>query len=115
MSNAADRPRREQVTARLKRDAELDDEALQVVLRTPQGRRVCWRLLERSGLHQMSYAGEQTHVTAFNEGNRNQGQRLLADILRLDAACYLTMLRDYGQAPPEPHPTEESPDGGPAD
>jgi len=53
------------------------------------GRRFMWHLLEQTGVFRLSFAGEQTHSTAFAEGGRNQG-------LMLMDAIHQHCLREYG-------------------
>jgi hypothetical protein len=47
----------------------------------PRGRRIARRFLERSGVWRLSYSGEAIN-TAFREGERNVGLRLLGQLLR---------------------------------
>lgn len=66
--------------------------AFRAVMATPQGRRWIWWLLDRCGVFRTSFTGD--HVTYFNEGSRNVGLMVIADI---NAACpdfYLTMMTE---------------------
>jgi len=67
--------------AEIKRDQELAD--LRAILDTPQGKRFIWRLLERNGVFRRSYEGGDHADTAFNEGRRNEGLWLMAEISRV--------------------------------
>lgn len=73
-----------------KRDQELND--MRFVLAHPQGRRVMWRMLERCGVYRTSFTGNST--TFFNEGERNVGLKLLADIEEADLDAYIKMKRE---------------------
>jgi hypothetical protein len=47
----------------------------------PRGRRIARRLLEQSGIWRLSYTGDAIS-TAFHEGERNGGLRLMAGLLQ---------------------------------
>jgi hypothetical protein len=73
------------------RDREVDD--VFFLLGTPQGRRFIWRYLEQCGLFASSFhhSGSQMY---FNEGQRNVGLRLLADVNEANPAAYVTMMQE---------------------
>lgn len=76
--------------ARLEREREIAEMAR--VLDLPAGRAFLWRILERGGLHQLSYVpGGDTHQTAFNEGARNIANWLLSECLTARPQCYNVM------------------------
>ena len=64
-------------TAQLERQTQIDD--LRWLMGDKRGRRVVWRLLQRSGIYTTSYTGEALSM-AFKEGGRNQGLALLDEI-----------------------------------
>jgi hypothetical protein len=64
---------------RIRRDQEA---ALDYVLSEPNGRAFVWGLLEKCGVFGASFMGEHTHATAFNEGRRDIGIRVLAEMLQ---------------------------------
>lgn len=66
---------------------------LQWVMADKRGRRVMHRQLEAAGVYRLSHTGEALS-SAFNEGQRNRGLALLAE---LNAHCpdeYLLMLKE---------------------
>ena len=66
-----------------RRERELDD--VFDVCQTPGGRRFYHRIMEQCGIFRTSYfPGNPSEHTAFNEGKRNIGLMLMADI---DEAC----------------------------
>ncbi len=67
-------------------------EELALILKQKAVRNFIWTLLEDCGIHAISHRGEQTHETAFNEGARNVGNKLIA---RLDAARPHTYMKIY--------------------
>lgn len=73
-----------------------EKEDLVWLMSMPRGRRVVWRLLERTGLHRSSFTGNST--TFFNEGARNVGLQIQALVLEHCAEHYIEMLleqKDY--------------------
>lgn len=66
---------------------------LQWVMSDKRGRRHVWRQLELAGVYRLSYTGE-AQGTAFNEGRRNDGLRLLDEITRHCPDEYLLMLQE---------------------
>ena len=83
----------------------LDREAL---LKTPGFCRVAWRTLEMAGLFQSSFAGEQSHNTAFNEGMRSSGLRFLAELTDANPnALALLQAHAMPATPPEKDDVDE--------
>lgn len=65
--------------AQLERQTEIDD--LLWLMSDKRGRRVMWRLLQRSGIYRTSFTGEALSM-AFKEGERNQGLRLMDQVMQ---------------------------------
>ena len=66
-------------------------EDVATVLSTASGRRFVWALLGKCRVFELSYAqGDPTH-TAFNEGARQVGNPLLAEIMTEHAEAYALM------------------------
>ena len=72
------------------REREVDDMAW--VLSTPQGRRFIWRYLGECGLFRSSFVGQ--FQTFFNEGERNIGLKLLADVNDAHPEAYVIMMKE---------------------
>jgi hypothetical protein len=74
---------------------ELEDEIgdLKWLMSNKRGRRVVWRLLEKAGLYRSSFNNSGS-ITAFNEGQRNVGLRLMALIHTHCAEQYMTLLQE---------------------
>ena len=70
-------------------------EDLRWVMSDKRGRRVVWRLLEIAGIYRLSYTGDDR--TAFNEGQRNVGLKLLAEVNQHCPAEYMEMLKEHSQ------------------
>lgn len=79
---------------RLKRD-----NALRYLLADIRGRHFLWELLEQTGINTCSFHGDPLWA-AFNEGSRNVGLTLQADIMALDPDSYLTMIQEHREVTP---------------
>jgi hypothetical protein len=66
--------------------------SLKAVLSTPEGRRVLGELLDRAGLYRTSW--DPSARIHFNEGRRNFGLELLAQIQEASEELYLDMERE---------------------
>ena|ERR1044071_2893288 len=67
---------------------------LQWVMSDQRGRRHVWRQLELAGVYRLSHTGEP-HGTSFNEGQRNVGLRLLAEVSTHCPDEYMLMLKEH--------------------
>jgi hypothetical protein len=74
----------------LKRSQELND--LKSILDKDFGRRYIWRLLETCGVYRSSFTGNST--TFFNEGERNIGLKILAEIGEADPDAISKMMKE---------------------
>lgn len=74
-----------------KAEENLDDDYLRQVLDTVAGRAVFWRLLELCHPFRQSFVKDNTHLTAYNEGERHIGTELFEMILRVKPEIYITM------------------------
>lgn len=72
------------------RDIELADMKKLMAIR--EGRRFVWRLLDRAGVFRTSFTGNST--TFFNEGMRNIGLIVLADVMAACADQYVVMMNE---------------------
>lgn len=73
-----------------KRETELGD--LRQLLSTKWGRRLVWRILDKTGQYRTSFTGNST--TFFNEGQRNIGLWLVDEVLSADTERYLLMIKE---------------------
>jgi hypothetical protein len=76
----------EKAKSRIQRD--IDDMA--TILSDVRGRRFLWRYLQECGVFKTSFNNSGS-VTAFNEGMRNIGLKLLAEIMEADSEAYTLM------------------------
>lgn len=70
------------------RRSELNDVKLQ--MDTERGRKFIWRILEMGKVFSPVFSTD-THLMAFNEGTRNQGLKLFADIMEVAPKKYMVM------------------------
>lgn len=67
----------QQAHAQNKHAADQEAEDFKKLMEVAWGRRIVWRLLQRTGVFRTSFAIEGTEM-AFNEGRRNEGLYLMA-------------------------------------
>lgn len=90
--NAADE---ENVRTRKRKDESIRDRELadlKMVMDSLEGRRFVWRLLDKAGVFRTSFTGNST--TFFNEGMRNMGLVVLADVHEACAEQYIQMMTE---------------------
>lgn len=61
------------------------------ILSSKQGRRFVWGVLKFCRVNELSFVAGRGDMTAFNEGMRNVGQKITADIFTADPQIYVTM------------------------
>lgn len=118
MTSAADRTeaRAKNLSTRAKTLARFRQIALGELCSTIHGRGFLWEILSDANVFAQTYIQGSFDATAFQEGKRAAGNRLLADILRYYPASYITMTKennpsvDLGDEPPEEALSQENPD-----
>lgn len=80
-------PTRLQEAYRVQADADLA-----TALSTEAGRRLLWQIIE--GYVGSTFAGEETHRSAFLEGRRSIRVELADDCMRVSPSEYVLMLRE---------------------
>lgn len=88
VNDRKERDRRDREARRLER------EDLAALMSEAHGRRFMHRLLGMSGVFRSSYTMGDPHHTAFREGERNVGNRLLASLIEEHAELYALMLKE---------------------
>lgn len=82
---------------RRRRDEEISD--LCKVMSSKEGRRFMRRLLSDAGVYRLSYSpGMDAMTTAFNEGNRNTGLKVLTDVMASCRHLYAQMNDEHEKA-----------------
>lgn len=82
--------------AKREREKELED--IRFVLKSPEGRRVYYRLIDHCQPFKESYVVGMFDVTANNEGRRMVGNFLMAELLEADPERYFQMVREFKSA-----------------
>lgn len=77
-------------------DRESEEADLKWLCASKRGRRVVWRLLEQSGVFHLSFDPNALKM-AFNEGNRNFGNRMLAMLQSVAPEHYITMTKESNE------------------
>jgi hypothetical protein len=81
--------------ARLAQETEESD--IRWLMSSKRGRRIVWRLLEHTGVFRLSFNTNAMQM-AFNEGNRNFGNRTLDMIQNYCPEMYTQMSKENGNA-----------------
>lgn len=79
-----------------------DDEFVRSALKSRAGRNYFWRFLERCHLFEVSYVQGSFDATSFREGERNIGQRMLADVMRIAPESWIEMMKEHQRKPAVP-------------
>ena len=82
----------EQALARERRRREVED--LKWLMAHPQGRRIVTRLLDAAGVSRSSYSHSGS-LMAFNEGRRDIGLFITAEVLEAAPEGYFKLLKEY--------------------
>ena len=69
-----------------------DEQDLKKLLRQKEGLRFIWRQLCAAGIFRPSFSTDAL-VMSHNEGKRNLGLRLLAEVMAIDPDAYLKMTK----------------------
>ena len=59
-----------------------------------RGRNIYWKWLERAGVFRTSYSEVSVHKTHVNEGRRQMGLAMLAELTQTKPDAYLDMMRE---------------------
>lgn len=73
--------------------AYLASEDMKWLMGSKRGRRIAFRVLERTGMYRSSYS-DKALLTAFNEGQRNVGLVLMAQIHEVAPESYTLMMKE---------------------
>ncbi len=79
-------------TSKLKKRSTCD---LQTVLKTPQGRRVLWQILQAAQVRQHGFVPGDALSTAFHCGQRSIGLFLLGEMEQAAPGAYQQMRSEY--------------------
>ncbi len=90
--NAAEPEKVEERTRKVKHTRKRELEDVRAILATQSGRRFYWRYLSECGVFRSSFTGDTG--TYYNEGMRNVGLKLLADMNEADPDAYALMQKE---------------------
>lgn len=90
MTDIDDEKQRSEIEAKQQLLAQRDIDDIQFVMNSEQGRRVIWSLLEKGKVFAPCFAGD-SHLTAFNEGQRNLALALFQRVMAHCPDQYLMM------------------------
>jgi len=84
---------REDEANRRRLAAESEELDVKWLMGSKRGRRILWRLLEQAGVFRLSFNTNAMQM-AFNEGNRNFGNRTLALVHKTCPELFATMFKE---------------------
>lgn len=68
------------------------------LLSTPAGRNWMWSVLSDCNVFSQTFVPQEADTTAFNEGIRSVGNKLIAQIMQTDPTLYVTMMTEQAKA-----------------
>lgn len=77
------------------RVAREDADVLRALMHNKPGRAWLYRFLEGCHIYGETFAAEQTHVSAFRQGQENVGKQLLLAAQGASVDLYMTMIREH--------------------
>lgn len=83
---------------RAKLRAAEDEIVLKNILATDKGRAWLWRLLGHCHIFDISFRGDGELNMAFREGERNIGNRLLTQIVKVSTDSFVLMMKENSNA-----------------
>jgi hypothetical protein len=84
---------REEADTRKRLEAESEELDVKWLMSSKRGRRIVWRLLEQAGVFRLSFDPNALQM-AFNEGNRNFGNRTLSQVHEFCSEQYPVMVKE---------------------
>ncbi|EPL1955850.1 hypothetical protein JRB55_004885 [Citrobacter freundii] len=96
MMDIDDEGRKTELDAKQQLLAQRDIDDIKFVMGSEQGRRVVWSILERGKVFSPCFAGD-SHLTAFNEGQRNMALVLLQRVMAHCPDQYLKMAAEASE------------------
>ena len=77
--------------ARRKRE---DADVVRKLMKDKNGRSWLYRLLETCHIYGDTFRGEETHLSAFCQGQENVGKQLMLEVIDASGDLYITMMRE---------------------
>lgn len=85
--------------ANVRRDASRivreDADVLRAIMHNKPGRAWLYRFLESCHIYGSTFAGEETHVGAFQQGEENVGKKLMLATQAASVDLYMTMIKEH--------------------
>jgi len=94
VKNAADEAQVGSAKEKELRGRELEVNDFAWILSDRRGRRFLWRVFDFCAMNGLSFAGDKINQTNFNEGMKNVGYMLMADIMETRPGAYVEMITE---------------------
>jgi hypothetical protein len=92
--DASDEKQVQDRKSKLGRQAAADQQVVSNLVSTEPGRSWLYRFLESCHCFSLSFDPESDRISAFREGERNIGNRLLADLVKASPDTYVLMMKE---------------------
>ena len=92
--NADDPEQVKKAKKRAEQEEALKNDVIKNIMSTPAGRAWVYELLNRCHIYHTPFVQGHPDVTAFNCGEQNFGNQLLADVQIAASGDYLTMIKE---------------------
>jgi hypothetical protein len=80
--------------AKQERERDELDKAFRAIIKTPEGKRVLFWMLEQCAIYQDAFSADHTNATNYMLGRQNAGRRLIEKLDQLDPRFYPQLLLD---------------------
>lgn len=100
--DASDEKQVQDRKSQLGRQAAADAQVIVNLVSTEPGRSWLFRLLESCHTFSLSFDPDSDRVSAFREGERNVGNRILADLVKASPETYVLMMKEKNDGRYEP-------------
>lgn len=92
VNNAADEVELHKAGETEKRRKFLEQDDMQAILKTPQGRRVLWRFISHCKVFESIY--HSSSIIHYNAGKQDVGHYILSEITNADESALLKMMQE---------------------
>ncbi len=76
------------------RQAREDSDVLRLLMHSKQGRAWLYRFLSKCNIYGDTFSGEETHTSAFKQGQENIGKQLMLETQAASVDLYMKMIKE---------------------
>lgn len=94
MSDLVNTPREDLARKRAERIRERELSDIRFVLKSPEGRRLYWRMLEKGGIYRDPFNSDSVNLTNYNLGRQSISREWLCDLMESKPEAYAQMQQE---------------------